>query len=106
VFEERELRRILGPRRGEITGEQRTLHNEELNDWYSSQKIILVIKSRRMRQAGHVACTGEGRGACRVLVGKHEGKTPLGWEDNVKMDLQEVGWGCMDWTDLAQYRDR
>jgi len=78
VFEKRELRRIFGPRRGKITGEQRTLHNEELNDRHSSRNISWVIKSRRMRQAGHIACTGERRGASSVLVGKHEGKTPLG----------------------------
>ena len=86
------------------------MHNEELNDLYSSSNIVRVIKSRRMRWAGHVACMGEERGACRVLVGKPEGKRPLGrprcrWVDNISMDLQEVGCGYMDWIGLAQDRD-
>jgi hypothetical protein len=92
VFENRVLRRIFGPKRDEITGELRRLHNEELNDLYSSPTIIWVIKSRRMRWAGCVARMGEGRGAYRVLVGRPEGRRPLGrpkrkWEDNIKMDL-------------------
>jgi hypothetical protein len=90
------LRRIFGPKRDEVTGEWRRLHNEEHNDLYSSPNIIWVIKSRRM-WAGHVARMGEGRGAYRILVGRPEGRRPLGrsrrrWE-NIKMDLQEVGWG-------------
>jgi len=94
-----------------VTGEWRKLHNQELNDLYSSPSIVRVIKSRRMRWAGHVARMGEGRGLYRVLVGKPEGKRPLGrprrrWEDNIKMDLQEVAGGGMDWIDLAQDRDR
>ena len=89
------LRRIFGHRRVEVTGEWRRLHNEELNDLYSSPNIVQVIKSRRMRWAGHVACMGEEMGLYRVLVGKPEGKTPLGrprfrWVDNIRMDLQEV----------------
>jgi len=104
------LRRIFGPRRDEVTGEWRRLHNEELSDLYSSHNIVRVIKSRRMRWAGHVAHMGEDRGVYRVLVGKPEGKIPLGrprlrWMDNIGMDLQEVGCGYMDWIGLAQDRD-
>src|SRR5215468_9651221 len=111
VFENRVLRRIFGTRRDEATGEWRRLHNEEPNDLYSSPNIIRVIKSRRMRWTGHVARMGEGRGAYRILVGRSEGRRPLGrprrrWEDNIRMDLQEVGWGGMDWIELAQDRDR
>jgi len=87
------LRRIFGPKRDEVTVDWRKLHNEELNDLYSSPNILRVINSRRMRWAGHVARM---RGVYRVLVGKPEGNRPLGrprrrWEDNIKMDLQEVG---------------
>jgi len=78
VFENRVLKRIFGPRRNEVTGEWRKLHNEELNDLYSSPNIVWVIKSRRMRWASHVACTGKSRGVYGVLVGKPEGKRPLG----------------------------
>ena len=90
--------RIFGPKRDEVTREWRKLHNEELNDLYSSPNIVRVIKLRRMRWAGHVARVGKRRGVYRVLVGKTEGKKPLGrhkrrWEDNIKMDLQEVRWG-------------
>jgi hypothetical protein len=86
---------IFGPKRGEVTGEWRRLHNEELDDLYSSPNIIRVIKSRRLRWAGHVARMGEKRGAYRILVGSPEGRRPLGragrrWEDNIKMDLQDV----------------
>ena len=110
VFENMALRRIFGPRRDEVTGEWRRLHDEELNDLYSSPNIVRVIKSRRMRWAGHVARMGEERGAYRVLVGKTEGKRPLGrprrrWVDNIRMDLQEVGCGYVDWIGLAQDRD-
>jgi hypothetical protein len=98
VFENRVLRRIFGPKRDEVTGEWRVLHNDEITDLYSSSNIIWVIKSRRMRWAGHVARMGERRGVCRVSVGKPEGKRPLGrsrhkWEDNIVMDLKEVRWG-------------
>jgi hypothetical protein len=98
VFENRVLRRIFGPKRDEATGEWRRLHNEELNDLYSSQNIIRVIKSRRMRWARHVAHMGEKRGAYRILMGRPEGRRSLGrprlrWEDNIKMYIQEVGWG-------------
>ena len=106
-----ENRRIFGPKRDGMTGEWRKLHNEELNDLYCSPNIVRVIKSRRMRWAGHVARMEEGRDVHKVLVGKPEGKRPLGrprrrWEDNIKMNLQEVGRGCGDWMELAQDRDR
>ena len=111
MFENRALRRIFGPRRDGVTEKWRKLHKEELNDLYSSPNIVRVIKSRRTRWAGHVARMGEGRGMYRVLVGKPEGKRPLGrprhrWEDNIKMDLQEAGSGGRDWIELAQDRDR
>jgi hypothetical protein len=111
VFENMVLRRIFGPRRDEMTGEWRRLHNEELNDLYSSPNIVRVIKSRIMRLAGHGARMGEERGAYRVLVGKPKGKRPLGrprrrWVDNIRMDLQEVGCGYVDWIGLAQDTDR
>ena len=104
-------RRIFGPRRDEVTGEWRRLHNGELNDLYSSPNIVRVITSRRMRWAGHVARMGEERGVYRVLLGKPEGRRPLGrlrrrWVDNIRMDLQEVGCVYMDWIGLAQDRDR
>jgi len=110
VFENRVLRRVFGSKRDEVTGEWRKLHNEELRDLYSLPNIVLVVKSRRMRWAGQVACMGEGRGVHRVLVGKPEGKRPLGrprrrWEDNIKLDLREVGGGG-DWMELAHDRDR
>ena len=94
-----------------ISGEWRKLHIEDVRDLYSLPKIVRVVKSRRMRWAGHVAPMGEGRGMHRVLVRKPEGKRPLGrlrrrWVDNIRMDLQEVGCGYMDWIGLAQDRDR
>jgi len=103
--------RIFGPRRDEVTGEWRRLHNEELNDLFSSPNIMQVIKLRRMWWAGHVARMGEERGVYRVLVGKPEGRRPLGrpmrrWMDNTRMVLQEVGRGYVDWIGLAQDRDR
>jgi len=109
VFENM-LRRIFGPRRDEVMGEWRRLHNEELSDLYSSPNIVWVIKWRRIRWAGHVARMGEETGAYRVLVGKPEGKKPLGrprrrWVDNIRNDLQEVGCGYMNWIGLAQDRD-
>jgi hypothetical protein len=96
VFENRVLRSTFGPKKGELTREWRKLHNEELNDLYCSPNIVRVIKSRRMRRAGHLARMGERRGVYRVLVGKPEGKRQLGrprrrWEFNIKMDLQEAG---------------
>ena len=103
--------RIFGSKRDEVTGEWRKLHNGEPNDLYSSPNFIRVIKSRRTRWTGHVAIIGERRGVYKVLVGKPEGKIPLGrrrriWEDNIKMKLQEVGCEGMDWIDLAQDTDR
>jgi hypothetical protein len=103
VSKKRVLRRILEPKRDEVTGEWRKLHNEELNDLYISPNIILVKKSRRIRWAGHVARMGKRKGVYRVLVGKPGGKRPLGrpryrWEDNILVNLQDVGWGA--WTGL------
>jgi hypothetical protein len=105
------LRRIFGPRRDEVTGGWRKLHNEELRDLYSSPSITRIIKSRRMRWAGHVARMGEKRNKYRLLVGKREGKRPLRrsrrrWVDNIKMDVLEIGWGGVDWIGLAQDGDR
>jgi hypothetical protein len=110
VSENRELR-IFGPKRDEVIWEWRKLHNEELIDLCSSPNIVRVIKSRRMRWAGHVARTGERRGVYGVLVGKPEGKRSLGrpglrWEANIKMDLQALGCGGMDWIELAQDKNR
>jgi hypothetical protein len=111
LFENRVLRRIFVPKRDEVTGGWRKLHNEELHGLYSSPSIIRVIKTRRMRWAGHVARMGEVKGAYNILVGRPEGRRPLGrarrsWEDNIKMDLREIGFGDMDWIDLVQERDR
>jgi hypothetical protein len=107
VFEIRVLRRIFRPKRDEVKGELRRLHNEELHDLHSSSNIIWVIKSRRMRWVGHVACMGERRGVYRVLVGKPEAKRSLGkprhlWVDIIKTDLQKVRWGA--WTGLIWLR--
>jgi hypothetical protein len=111
VSENRVLRRIFGPKRDEATGECRELHTEKFHDLKSLPNIVRVIKSRRMRWAGHVARIEESRSVYRVLVGKPERKRPIGrrrrrWEDNIKMDLKEVGCGGMDWIELAQDRDR
>ena len=111
MFENRVLRRILGPKREEITGEWRRLHNEELCAVHSSPDIIGVIISRKMRWSGHVACIRDRRDAHRVLLGRPKGRRPLGrrrhgWEDNIKMDLQDVVWGGMDSIDLAEEWDR
>jgi len=111
VFENRVLRKVFGLKRDEVTGEWRKLHNEELNDLYSLPNIVRVVKSRRMRWAGRAARMGEDRGVHRLLVGKPEGKRPLGRprrrrEDNIKMDFQEVGGSRGDWMELAQDRDK
>jgi hypothetical protein len=102
---------MFGPKRDEVTGEWRRLHNKELHDLHTSPSIIRIFKSRRMRWAGHVAGMGEKRNACRLLVGKPEGDRPLGksrcrWVDNIRMDLVGVGWGDVAWIGLAQDRDR
>jgi hypothetical protein len=102
---------IFGPKRDEVTGGWRKLHNEELHSLYSSPNIIRMTKSRRMRWAGHVARMGAKRNAYRILVGKPEGRRPLGrprrtWVDNIKMDLREIGWDGIDLSDLAQNRDQ
>jgi hypothetical protein len=96
VFENRVLRRICEPKRYEVTKGWRSLHSEELNDLYCSPNIIRVMKSKRMKLAWHIACMEKRRGVYRVLVGRPEGKRPLGrprrrWEDNITMDLQKVG---------------
>jgi hypothetical protein len=93
--------RIFGPKRDEVTGGWRKLHNGKLHNLYSFPSIIIMIKSRRMRLAGHAARMGEKRNTYRILVGKPEGKRPLGrpkrrWVDNIKMDLREIGWDGMD----------
>jgi hypothetical protein len=111
VFENRVQRRILGPKRDEVTGEWRKLHNKELRHLYSSPSIITIIKSRRMRWAGHVARMGQKRNAYRLLLGKPDGKRPLGrprrrWVDNIRMDLGEVGWSDVNWIGQAQDRNR
>jgi hypothetical protein len=109
VFENRILRRIFGPKRDRVTGGWRKLHNEELHNLYSSQSIIRITKSRRMRWAGHAAGMGEKRNVSRLLVGNLEGKRPLGrlrrrWIDNIKMDLLQIGLNVVDWIGLAQDR--
>jgi hypothetical protein len=111
VLENRVLRRIFGPKRDEVTAEWRKLHIEELHILYSSPNIIRQIKSRRMRWVGHMVCMGEERNLYRVLMGKPEGKRPLGrprrrWEDGIRMDLRETDWGNVDWIQLAQDRDQ
>jgi hypothetical protein len=111
VLGNRVLRRIFGPKRDEVTGGWRKMRNEELRNLYSTQNIIRMIKSRRMRWAGHVAGTGVKTNAYRILVEKPEGKRSLGrprrrWVDTIEMDLREIGWGGMDWIDLAQDRDK
>jgi hypothetical protein len=108
VFENRVLRRTFGPKRDEVTGEWRKLHNGELHNLYSSPDIIRQIKSRRMRWAGHIARMGEGRNVYRVLVGKPEGKRPLGrprrrWEDGIKWILGRLAGVCV-WSGFTWLR--
>jgi hypothetical protein len=106
----RVLRGVFGPKRNKVTGEWRKLHNEELNDLYSLPSTVWVVNSRRMRWAGRVAQMGDERVVHKVLVGRLEGKRPMGrcrhrWENNIRMDLQEVGGGRGDWMELDQDRD-
>jgi hypothetical protein len=106
MFENRVLRRIFEPKRDEVMGGWRKLHNEKLHDLYSSSSIIRITRPRWTKWAGHVARMGEKRNVYRLLVGKPEGKRPLGrqrqrWVDNVKMDLAEIGWGDVDWIGVA-----
>jgi hypothetical protein len=111
IFEDRVLRKIVGPKRNEVTGDWRRLHSEEIYDAYSPPNIIRVIKSRIMRLAGHVARIGDRRGADRVLLRMLDGKRPLGrrrhrWDYNITIDLRKVESVGLDWIDLAQNRDR
>jgi hypothetical protein len=111
VFENRVLRRIFGPKRDEVTGGWRKLHDEELHNLYASSSIIRIIKSRRMRWAEPVAGMGEKKTVYRLLVRKPEEKRLLGrprrrWTDNIKMDLVQIGLGGVDWIGLAQARYR
>jgi hypothetical protein len=111
VFENRVLRTICGPKMDEVTGGWRKLHNEELHDFYSSPRIFRVIKTRRMRWAGHVARMGEVTDAYNIFVGRPEGRRPLGrprrrWEDNIKMDRRKTEFGDVDRIHWAQDRDR
>jgi hypothetical protein len=109
MFENRVLKRIFGPKRDEVTGEWRKLHNEELHDLYSSPSIIRIMKTRRVRWAGHVARMGEKRNMYRLLVGKPERRRPLRrprrrWLANIRMDLVEVGWDDVCHKMLRNYR--
>jgi hypothetical protein len=107
----RVLTGIFGTKRDKVIGDWRKLHNEELRNLYSSPSIIRMIKSRRMRWEGHIARMEEKINAYGILVGEPEGERPLGrprrrWEDNIRIDLIEIGWGGMDWIGLAQDTDR
>jgi hypothetical protein len=111
VFESKVLRRIFGPKRGEVTGGWRKLYNEELRDLYSSPSIIRIMKPKKMRWAVHVARMREKRNAYRLFLGKPQGKRPLGrprcrWLDSIGMDLLEVGWSDVEWIGIAQDRDK
>jgi hypothetical protein len=111
VFENRVMKGKFGPKRDEVTGGWRKLHNKEFYNLYSSPSTISMTKSRSVRWAGYVARMGTKRNSCRILVVMSEGKRPVGkpkrrWVDNIKMYLREIEWGSMHWTDLAQNRDQ
>jgi hypothetical protein len=111
IFENRDPRRIFGPKRDEVTGGWRKLHNEELHGLYSSPSNVRVIKGSRMRWVGHVARMGEERDKYNILVARPEGRRPLGrsrrrWEDNIKVNHREIGFGNVDWIHWAKDRDR
>jgi hypothetical protein len=111
TIQNRVLSRTFGPKRDEVRGEWRMLHNEEFHNFYSSPNMIKQIKPRTMTWAGHVARVEGERKVYKVLVGKTEGKRPLGRprrrrEDGIRMDLMETGWGSVEWIQLAQDRDR
>jgi hypothetical protein len=104
-IENKVLRKVFGPKRDEVRGEWRRLHSEELNNLYSSPNITRMIIPRIMRWAGYVACMRDRRGAYTVLVGRPDGRRPYGksrrrWENINETNLQEMGWGVMDWTGL------
>jgi hypothetical protein len=111
VFENRALRRIFGPKRDEVTGQWRKLHSEEFNEMYCSPSNVRVIKSRKIRWVENVARMRDRQGVYRILVGKRDGERPLGrsrrrLEDNIELDLQEMGCGGINWIELAQDGDR
>jgi hypothetical protein len=111
MSENRVLRRIFGPEREEVAGGWRSVHNGELHNLYCSLNIIRVVKSRRMRLAGHETRMGGMRNACNILVGKPDGKRRLGkprgrWEDNITIGRREIVWEGVDWMHLAQDRDQ
>jgi len=106
VSENRVLRKIFGPKGEEVEGGWRRPYNEVLHNLFASPNIIRVIKSRRMRWAGHVTSVGKMRNACNILVTKHEGKRPLGrnrrrWQEDIRMNLREIVWGRVDWMHLV-----